>query len=371
MRILFSTVPVLGHFLPMTPLVDAARQAGHEVAVASGSELELEVKRLGVEFWPAGPDFPAMAAMPKTVLPETASPAERIAVAVTEMFVPAARDRASDLVRRALDWHPNLVVHEPTELAGAIAAEAAGARHVVHGLGVWPDDIWSLFAPGYASLCAEWRVADRFLAARYLDVLPRALSPVEPAGFAQVIPLRPVAPPVALEGVAMPRRYPDTVYLTLGTIFHDAPDVFSAVLDGLSRLPVNVVVTVGPGADPAVVGAWPPHVHVTDYVPQELVLPHCRVAIHHGGAGSMLGALRHGLPQLVLPRGADNFHNATLVRAAGAGLSLAPFEVSASAVADAVAMLLLEPGFSDAARTIAQDIAAMLSPAEVLARLTT
>jgi UDP:flavonoid glycosyltransferase YjiC (YdhE family) len=372
MRILFSTVPVFGHFLPMAPLVDAARRAGHEVVVASGADLEVEVARLGVEFWRTGPSFAESVAVRGPETSESASPEERIAADVAAIFLPAARARAEDLVPRAARWRPDLVVHEPSELAGAVAAAESGAGHAVHGLGLWASGFWSLLGPGYAELCARWSVPDRFLDAHYLDPMPRGLQPGGPADFRHVLPLRPVAPPTP-PGATPPlldERFPDTVYLTLGTIFHDAPEVFRAVLDGLATVPVNVIVTVGPGADPAVLGPRPSHVHVTAFVPQELVLPRCGLAIHHGGAGSMLGALRHGLPQLVLPRGADNFHNAALAGAAGVALSLEPDRVDARAVADAVSRLLTEPAFRTAARRIRAEIATMPAPEEVLTAVT-
>ncbi|HEX6360909.1 glycosyltransferase [Actinophytocola sp.] len=368
MRILFTTVPVFGHFLPMTPLVDAARRAGHEVVVASGTDIEVEVKRLGVEFWRVGPTL-AEAVAEHRVDEENLSPEERIAADVSAFFVPQARASAQDLVPRAVAWRPDLVVHEPSALAGGIAAAVTGARQVVHGLGMWPAGIWSIFAPGYTALCAEWSVADRYLDATYLDILPAGLQ-ARP-DFPEVLALRPAPPPSQVTTApAIPDQYPNTVYLTLGTIFHEAADVFRAALDGLTSLPVNVFVTTGPNADPARVGEWPAHVQVTDFVPQELVLPHCRVAVHHGGAGSMLGALRHGLPQLILPRGADNFHNAALAESAGVALSLAPDEIGAQAVADAVTRLMTEPGFGERARRVSEDIAAMPGADEVLSQLT-
>ena len=47
----------------------------------------------------------------------------------------------------------------------------------------------------------------------------------------------------------------------------------------------------------------------------------------------MFGALKHGLPQLVIPQGGDQFMNAEACQKAGAALSLAPAEVSAEAIA--------------------------------------
>jgi UDP:flavonoid glycosyltransferase YjiC (YdhE family) len=370
MRILFSTMPVFGHFLPMTPLIEAARRGGHEVVVASSFDLEVEVKRLGVEFWQVGPGVAEILGDVNMGEADDFTPEERIARDVERFFVPSAIQRAEELVPRAKAWQPELVVHEPTEMAAAVVASATGARHAVHGLGVWPKEIVSLFAPGFAALSAAWSVADGHLDARYLDILPPALGTQD--GFANVLPLRPTAPPTPLTGAPdMPTEHPNTVYLTLGTIFNDSPEVFQAALEGLTKLPVNVFVTAGPNADLARIGTWPSHVRVTDFVPQELVLPHSQVVIHHGGAGTMLGSLRHGLPQLILPRGADNFHNAALAQGAGVALSLTPDEVSAQAVADAVTLLLTEPGFAAKTLAVREEIAAMPSPDDVLTQLTT
>jgi uncharacterized protein YjbJ (UPF0337 family) len=79
-------------------------------------------------------------------------------------------------------------------MAGAIAAAVTGARHAVHGLGLWSDGFWSLFAP--AQLCERWRVRpESFLDAVYLDPFPPAAQPGGPADFGRVQPLRPEAPP--------------------------------------------------------------------------------------------------------------------------------------------------------------------------------
>jgi UDP:flavonoid glycosyltransferase YjiC (YdhE family) len=62
------------------------------------------------------------------------------------------------------------------------------------------------------------------------------------------------------------------------------------------------------------------------FVPQGVRLPHVDVVAHHGGSGAMLGALSHGLTQLVLPHGADQFMNAKALLDSGAGRCLLPEE---------------------------------------------
>ena len=140
---------------------------------------------------------------------------------------------------------------------------------------------------------------------------------------------------------ALPHEH--TVHLTLGTLFHTATHVFETALAGLEELPVNVLVTVGPGADPASLGPRPPHVLVADFAPHELLLPHCTAIISQGGPATILAALDHGLPHLVLPQGADQFMNAPVLVDSGAGLALMPPEVTAERVAEATSRLLGEP----------------------------
>jgi MGT family glycosyltransferase len=149
------------------------------------------------------------------------------------------------------------------------------------------------------------------------------------------------------------------VYVTMGTVLNSALGVFRAVVDALADEPVDVVVTVGADQEPAVLGPVPANTRVERFVPQAQLLPDCAVVVHHGGSGTMLGALAHGVPQLVLPQGADNFINAALVRDAGAGTFLGPGEVHPDAVRTAVRALMAEPEYRQAAERCGREIAAM------------
>ena len=86
----------------------------------------------------------------------------------------------------------------------------------------------------------------------------------------------------------------------------------------------------------------------------------------HAGSGTFLGALAAGRPQLCLPLAADQFRNAEGGAAGGAALVLAPGEVTAAAVTDAVTRLLTEEAFATRARAVSAEIAGMPSPADVV-----
>ena len=67
----------------------------------------------------------------------------------------------------------------------------------------------------------------------------------------------------------------------------------------------------------------PANVHVERWVAQDDVLPHAAAVIGHGGYGTTLGALRHGVPLVVLPLfSSDQWANAAAVARVGAGLAL-------------------------------------------------
>ena len=116
--------------------------------------------------------------------------------------------------------------------------------------------------------------------------------------------------------------------------------MLETAIAGLRELPLNLVVTSGPGTDPARFGPQPPHVLIEPYIPHSLLLPHCHLVVSHGGAGIMLSALAHGLPQLILPQGADQFSNAAARQSAGAALALRPGALSADAIATAAECLI-------------------------------
>lgn len=84
------------------------------------------------------------------------------------------------------------------------------------------------------------------------------------------------------------------------------------------RLGVRALVSAGWGrlaADTAPEGAVGAHVHGVGALDHEAVLPRCRAAVHHGGAGTTAAALGAGLPSVVCSVFADQpFWGARLER---------------------------------------------------------
>jgi hypothetical protein len=287
------------------------------------------------------------------------------------------RQTIADLRPLLAEAKPDLLVYDETDISAPVTAQLAGIPAVAHSLG---RQLPGLFRqPALEALTEVVRTfepqatpRDPFYANAYLDICPPSLRDPSAADPGERIELRPEAPTDTGD------RVPDWVrtdrsrplaYLTLGTYVSGHVESLRAAATGLGRLELDVLVTVGPNGDPAALGPLPDSVRVERFVPQGVLLPHLDVVVHHGGSGTMLGALAHGLPQLLLPHGADQFMNAQALIDSGAGLRLLPEEITADAVAEAVQALLAEPSYRAAASGIGAEIATMPSPADAVAEL--
>jgi MGT family glycosyltransferase len=166
------------------------------------------------------------------------------------------------------------------------------------------------------------------------------------------------------------RASPDatTVYFTLGTIFNlESGDLFERVLAGLRELPADVIATTGANLDPDELGSQPESVRIERHLPQSEILPRCRAMVSHGGSGSILGALAHGLPSVLLPMGADQPHNAARCEQLGVARVLDAIRATPHAVREAAAEVMNHPSYRAAAELVADEIAALPGPDDAVA----
>ena len=106
--------------------------------------------------------------------------------------------------------------------------------------------------------------------------------------------------------------------VTLGTVFPlESGDLYPRLLAAVRALPIDAVVTVGREVDPARFGPQPSGIAVERHVPLAAVLPSCDAVVSHGGSGTVLATLAHGLPTVMLSLGASQPLHATRCAAAG------------------------------------------------------
>ncbi|OXM49867.1 glycosyltransferase [Amycolatopsis alba] len=380
MRLIFTSLVSHGHLYPLLPLAVAARDAGHDVLFATGDDMRPVVEKAGLASESAG--FGMREAFAAFFGPDASPP--RASNGAPEEFYPVIGQVFGNVLPRRfladltplLERHrPDLVVYESGNAGGAIAARLAGVPAIGHGFGrVSPGEVIDVINGRLAEFATEVGFEGAALHSYgdpVVDICPESVQSPDFLAGANRIPLRPVgwAEPGDLPpGVVGRDKSRPLIYLTLGTAFGDE-DVLKRAIGGLARIDADVIVAAGPTVDPAQLGNVPANVRVEAWVPQAELLPHVDLVVHHGGSGTTLGAFGAGLPQLVLPQGADQFTNAEAVVAAGVGAQLIGGAIVEDAIHEQARTLLADEGVLGAARKLGDEVAAMPSPAEVAQRL--
>jgi UDP:flavonoid glycosyltransferase YjiC (YdhE family) len=371
MRCLFSSHPLEGHLHPLIPLARAARAAGHSVAFAVPPGFSKKVERIGftaISCGPAWSDEPIASVYAKALA------LEDTAFFLSQLYAGAAgRSFAPPLLEIIADWHPDIVVSDPTEFGSWVAAERAGIPRVFNLWGlVLPEAfLVALAGPRLAELRAFLDLPpdpqlETLVRATKLVFAPRGYQPPGVELPESVHFFRPdVFDQSGDEGLpswVLELRERATVYVTLGTLFNTDSKLLETILEGLSGEDLNVAVTVGRNRDPAQFARLASNIRVERYIPQSLLLPHCDAVISHAGYGTVMGSLCHGLPSVLVPIGADQPMHAGRCAALGCSLSLDRSDLTPATLRDAIWRVLREPGFGMQARALSEEIAAMPGP---------
>lgn len=376
MRIVFSALPAYGHVFPLMPLAEAARACGDDVVIATGEPLAGQLAAAGwqTRVVPSSIDEAGGQLM--------RDPSVRALMRTPEVWKVGALLFAGGLARKVAgalagvlaDVRADLVVYEEMNMGAGVAAGLAGIPAVRHGLGPWlPPPMQELSLGMLAELWAESGStppdAAGLLGAVHLDIFPPSLGRPDAVLPIPRAPMRSLAwdlpggvlPPV----VTAPRTRP-LVYFSFGTVRPDELGSVRAALTGLAALDIDVLASVGPGR-PAELGHISDSIHLEEFVPQAAVLGHVDAVMHHGGAGTTLQSLGHGLPQLVVPQqGHDQFINADVIAGAGAGLALLPGQLNPGSVVEAVRALLDQPSFRASAVALQREQALLPDPVDLL-----
>ncbi|RSM66029.1 glycosyl transferase [Amycolatopsis sp. WAC 01376] len=393
MKIVFSSLSGHGHTFPLLPLALAARAVGHEVVYATGERFHPLLRRLGFRPAPAGMTIPEAfeaAAAGNAGKTGELPIQEWLQRGIRAFHDVLPRRMAADLLSVLRAEQADLVVYEAGNPGAGLAARRMGVPAICHSCGgvgsVDQDDQWrkgmGLLRAVAAEIGVELLDGQHLLGDPYLDIYPPSMQDPSFLDNPERMPLRPVpfCEPGKLPEIISAGRGRRVVYLTLGTTKIGDIGRLRAAVDGLSALDVDVLVAA-PGISVADLGPLPENVCFEGWVPQGELLHLVDLAVHHGGAGTTLGLAGAGVPQLVMPSGFDGFRNADALSAVGAGRRLLPegvermedgrgdnVVVPAAAIAAAAGELLTDPGAGQAAKALAEEIATMPGPAEIVSR---
>lgn len=380
MRVLFISTPGIGHAFPMVPLGWALRAGGHDVLFATAGPATA-VANAGLPVTDIAPELDQPGDMRRRMVAAAARDRRDLYERVKAM----RRDRKLDdlrvaapllsaissyltdgAVRAAEAWRPDLVVQSQSQGAGLVVAAKLRIPLVEHGFGIARSSgIHDLHRENMAEVFDRHGVADLPDHRVAIDVAPASLID----GPAEGWPMRYVpynGGGVLPNWLARRESDPPRIAITLGTMEpgRSGLGVVRRVLDAARGIDAEFVLAIG-SADPAELGALPPNVRAAGWVPLTALLPGCAGIIHHGGAGTTLTALDSGVPQLILPSGADRYINATSVARRGAGLTAEAETVDG----DLVGRLLADGTLRAAAAEVRAEMRIMPSPTSVAERL--
>ncbi|MEU7146030.1 nucleotide disphospho-sugar-binding domain-containing protein [Nocardia sp. NPDC046473] len=378
MRVMITCCPATSHLYPMVPLAWGLRAAGHEVLVVAPENLKNPVVQAGLAFASSCHPITIVAAMLDGRAQSGPLQPSDLAIsdeAMGEGFARLAQTVLPGSAGLAEEWRPDLIITEPTALDGAVVAAEFGIPLIEHrwSLPVSPEIVSS----AKRSLVAAGRLDDNadLAPALNIDVCPPSFHQAPPSSTTVSVRYVPYNGAAVYESWMSDKSQRPRVCVTLGTILPNLPwaaAVMRSMLDGLSELSVDVVVAMDPSSwkrvsDEVEVS---PNVFVTSWVPLGLLLPSCRAIIHHGGAGTTMTSLVHGVPQLILPQFADQFANAQRIAACGSGVDLAPTMVSKEFLPDLVDSLLSEGSpMRDRAAEIAVEAQSQIPPSSLIPTL--
>ena len=375
MRILCTVRAASGHFHPLVPLAQAARDAGHEVAFAMPPSFQGTVERLGFRWLEAGLDESSPEYTRFIEARNRLSPPESTRFHRRGLASVLAPRMVTDLLRSWETWRPDLVVRDYSDFGGCIAAEVFGIPHASHQAGANFDELMSDLVDPLADLRAayglppdpELRMLERFL---LLSPFPLSLHGAEEIARSTRHCYR--ATPFDQSGdegaPAWPLPVPGAplVYATLGTAANTRTVILDMFVEALRDERVNLVVTVGRDGDPHRFGPQPPNVRIERYIPQTLLFPRCDLVISHGGSNTMLGALAHGIPQVMVPINADQPHNAERCSTVGVARVVPAADATATSIREAARAVLADPGYRRSAGRLRDEIARLPGPDEVV-----
>jgi UDP:flavonoid glycosyltransferase YjiC (YdhE family) len=411
MRILFACVPADGHFNPLTGLAVHLRERGHDVRWYTGPSLAARVHRLGVPFHPFRraaeitgetiPDlFPERAALRGPAL---------IRFDGEKIFLSNVPGYVADIAEIERAW-PFDVLFCDSAFYGARPVKQRWGKHVLMLEPGWEsiaDD--PLVPPPFLGLppasgpARRWlyrglklamhRMVDRHLLAAYNRTLGSVGVPSvrwsvfeDPVRTADTYflngvpglayPRRHPAPNTRFLGACVPHRGPAadrsgpavdpgptdrrTVLVSQGTVDNHDPDkLIVPTLQALRGSGFRVLVATGAAGltrrlRPLYAG---PDVTIEDWIDFDRVLPRVDVFVSNGGNGSLLAALRHGVPLVCAGLREGKNDNNVHVAHHGLGLDLRTEHPRPRDLRTAIARVIVEPSFRAGAGRVRDEIA--------------
>jgi UDP:flavonoid glycosyltransferase YjiC (YdhE family) len=156
--------------------------------------------------------------------------------------------------------------------------------------------------------------------------------------------------------------------VTISSQLQDDLPLAKVALAALAGRSLRVLLTIGPDHEPDEVGAVPPNAHVEKTVSHAAVLEQGALLVSHAGHGSVMKALWHGRPMVLVPWGRDQPGVAARASALGVAKSLPRDDAAPDKLAAAIDTVLDDEGMRQQAQSHAERLRAT-DPTQTAAEL--
>lgn len=394
-RFLVATIPVVGHVVPMVPIVEYLVSLGHEVQWYSGRLFEERIGKTGAQFLPMvkGFDF----SIADNVPPELSAQRQslkglaQLKFDLEYFFVKAAIGHAKDLMT-ILDTFPaDGIVADSFFLGAAWANELGGPPWAQLGVSVLtlPGKEVAPFGlglpPGLSPLgrsrnrALDWllkQVVFRDIRQCINEARSQLSLPPTPQLVFDVLspylylassvpsfeyPRSDLPPQVHFIGPAIPEgitpfEQPDwwpelsqaktVVHVTQGTVATDPEDLILPTIRALAEEDVLLLVTTGNQlVETLGNGPLPSNVRVAEFIPHSVLLPFVDVMVTNGGYNGVQTALAHGIPLVAAGKSEDKPEVCARIAWSGVGIDLKTRSPSPQQIRQAVTTVITDPAY--------------------------
>jgi zeaxanthin glucosyltransferase len=371
-----------GHYYPLTALGRRLQSRGHEVVYFNVADLERPIRAAGLPFRQIGrEDYPLGALRARD---EEVGKLEGLAA--LQCWLRGLERKAMMLFRDAptaiRDEGIDSLIVDQIEMGGGTVAERLGLPFVSAAVAL-PINLDSCVPPvsvpwphrtGFqarlrnrvGNAVAEWNFAGlvrtinrqrrewRLPAARGINGAFSRLAQITQLPAALELPGRGLPPgfhhtgPWTDAAARAPVDFPwsrlhlgrPLAYVSMGTLQNGILRTFRVIAEACSRLDLQLVISLGGGQDPALLGDLPGDPIVVGYAPQLELIRRSTLTISHGGLNTVLESLAWGVPMVVLPVTYDQPGIGARVEWSGVGRSIPVWRLTVDRLRDAVRSVL-------------------------------
>jgi MGT family glycosyltransferase len=379
--------PTPGHFNPLQVLGSSLVELGHRVTIVHQADAAPLVTDPRVGFM-AIPDIADEARSLRRYNVRLAAPTGPIGLArmirATAAISERLLDHAPSVLRRI---GADVVIADSAEPAGMLIAQTLGLPAIVSVTGLpllgeedvpppflgWryradaigrfrnrggyrvSDRLMRPIADVLARHRAAWHLTEAPVARLYVAQCPEALDYPRkslPPQFRYGAPWRARSD----EPLDLPFDGRPLIFCSLGSLQGSRRALFALMSQACAMIGARAVIGHGGGLTAVEAAALPGDPLVRAMWPQQAVLRRSAAAILHGGFNTVLDALAAGVPIVALPIAFEQPGTAARVAWTGAGEVLSPRTVSVRGLAQALARVIDQPTYRQAASRLAAGI---------------